>query len=339
MAVSISELTDESPSRICPSCGAGNLRTSSVCYRCGETIPLHGDNLPAPKGGPLVGDDQITIRVAWGIGVNALRLVRRTRSLLLFPLLGGGSAIGALALLGLAFYSLHPNLATLPFWAVGHLGWVFLFIVLAYLSAVAISTVFLAGLIGASVIALEGGHPQLRDGWRVARAHLGPLLAWSLVDATVGLALQVAARRLGWVGAIVGIAGGIAWGISTYFVVQVLVLEKQRIGPSLARSARIIRYLFGDVVFADIVADLLLAAGSILFIGTVTVGLVGMLLNGYSSGYLLLAAVGVVGGIFLMVLGSAVATVVQTGLFRYAVTGTLDRALFPARMERTSTAV
>ena len=219
----------------------------------------------------------------------------------------------------------------------GHLAWVLLFLALAYLVAVIVSTVFLAGLIGASVSALEGRNPQLRDGWRVARAHLGPLIAWSLLDATVGLLVQVVARRLGVAGGIVGIARGIAWGISTYFVVQVIVLEHQRIAPSVARSARIIRHLFGAVVFSDILADLFLAAELILFIGTAVLGGVGMLLNGSSAVYLLLATLGTIGGTFLMLVGSAVAMLVQTGLFRYAVTGTLDRALFPARLDRPST--
>jgi hypothetical protein len=334
MAISRTELTSEIADRVCPACGAKNLRTSATCYACGEAIPLHGDSLPAPRGGPLVGDDEITIPVAWRIGVNSLRLVARNRSLLVFPIVGGAAAIGALALLGLGLYSLHPNLSTLLFWAVSHPLWPILFAVAAYVTVVTVSTIALAGLIGASVLALQGGQPRARDGWRIARAHLGILLAWSLLDATVGLVLELVSRRLGILGAIAGMAGGIAWGLSTYFVVQVLVLEQPRIRPSIARSARIMRHLFGDVVFSDILAELLTAAGLILVIATLVVGTLETFVHGYAADYLLLGAVGVVAGTLLMILGATVAVVVQTGLFRYAVTGTLDPSLFSNALGR-----
>lgn len=334
MAISSSELASEVADRICPACGAKNLRTSTACYVCGQSISPYDAYFPPPQGGPLVGDDKITVRVAWRIGVNSLRLVGRNRSLLVFTLAGEGASLGALALLGLGLYSLHPHLSTLPLWAVYHLPWAILFLVAAYVSVVVLSTVALAGLVGASVLALQGGQPSVRDGWRVARAHLGILIVWALLDATVGLVLELLSRRLGIVGGILKIAGGIAWGLATYFVVQVLVLEVPRIRPSIRRSARIMRHLFGDVVFSNILAELLAVVGLLLMLGTLGLSAVETIAHGYSVDYVLLSVGAVVAGTFLLILGSTVSAVVQTGLFRYAVTGTLDPTLFLSALRR-----
>lgn len=328
MAISTAELVSETADRVCPACGAKNLRTSTACYACGHEISSHGVYYPPPTGGPLVGDDQITIRVAWRIGVNSWRLVGRNPSLLVFPLVGGGASLAALAVLGLGFYSLHPNVSTLPIWTVYHLLWAILFLVAAYVVVVVLSTIAMAGLIGASALALQGARPTARDGWRLARAHLRVLIVWALLDATVGLVLSVLARRAGITGGILGLVGGIAWGLGTYFVVQVLMLETPRLRWSIGRSAQLMRHLFGDLVFSDILADLFAAAGLVLVLGTFGVSIEQTAIHGFSVGYLLLSAGGLVAGTYLMILGSTVSAVVQTGLFRYAVTGTLDPTLF-----------
>lgn len=328
MEISRAELGSEVADRVCPACGAKNLRTSTECYACGSDISSSTAYFPVPKGGPLVGDDEITIRGAWRIGVNSLRLVGRNSSLLVFPLVGGGASLAALALLGLGFYSLHPDLSTLPIWTVYHLPWAILFLAAAYVAVVVLFTIAAAGLIGASVLALQGERPRAQDGWRVVRAHLGVLVAWALLDATVGLALDVLARRVGLVGGIVALVGGLAWGLGTFFVVQVLVLETPHLRPSIGRSAQLMRHLFGDLVFSDILADLLAGAGLVLILGAFGFGAWETAAHGYGLGYLLLAAGGLAAGTFLMMVGITVAAVVQTGLFRYAVTGTLDPTLF-----------
>jgi len=328
--VSAADLSDQAADRVCQACGAPNLRTSSRCYACGQELPLpgHGDQMPAPKGGPLTGDDKITIRLAWRLGVNSFRVVARNPSLLLFPLVGGGGALGALALLGLGIYLLHPNPSTLPFWFLTQPNWFVLFAVAAYVSVVIVTTLALAGLVGATALALQGGHPSVRDGWRVARKHIGRVIIFGLLDATVGLALALLARRLGFLGGVLRVVAGLAWWLATYFVVQVLVLEDQPLLPSIYRSARFMRHLFGDVVFSNILASLLTVVGLVLLLGGVIYGTIATLLWGPSAVYLGLALGGGIGGLFLMLIGSTVSVVVTTGLYRYAATGELDPTLF-----------
>jgi hypothetical protein len=331
MGVSAADLTSDAPDRVCPSCGAGNLRTSAACYRCGASLWGATPTSAPPPSGPLVGDDRITIRRAWHLGLNALRLVGRNRSLLVFPLVGSVATFATVALLGLGLYWLHPDLGTFALWAFGHPYWPIAFAVTGYVTSVVVSMLALAGLVGASVVALEGRRPTVSDGWRVARTHLGSLLAWSLLDATVGLLLQLVTSRMRVAGAVLRIAGGIAWGISTYFVVQVLVLERQPIPASIARSARIIRYLFGDVLFSDIVAGLLAGAGVFLAAGAFVALVLGLPGSAGSVPWIVGAAGGILAGTFLLLLGSTTATLVQTGLFRYAVTGRLDPTLYPGK--------
>lgn len=326
--ISPAELTSEQADRFCPNCGAGNLRTSIRCYVCDAELDSYAVTSPPPRGSPLVGDDQITIRGAWRLGVNSLRLVIRYPALLAFPVIGGCTAVLSLVLLGVGLYSLHPDEQTFLLWAVHNPLWPILFAVVAYLAMVIVSVVTLAGMIGATSLSLQGQRPTVRGGFRIARAHLGTLIAWSVLDASVGVILEVVTRRMGLAGAIIRVAGGIAWGLATYFVVQVLVLERPAIRPAIARSARIMRHMFGDVVFSNILAELLAAVGLLVIVGGMLPVLFGLFMVGVSPWAFYLCPVGLVAGGFLVALGSAVSGVVQTALFRYAVTGTLDANLF-----------
>src|SRR5262245_58891346 len=45
-------------------------------------------------------------------------------------------------------------------------------------------------LVSAAMIRLQGGNPSLGDGFRAASQHIGPILGYALISATVGLILN-----------------------------------------------------------------------------------------------------------------------------------------------------
>ncbi len=81
----------------------------------------------------------------------------------------------------------------------------------------------------------------INDGLSNATKHIGSILAWSLVSATVGIILQVLEDNVGFIGQIaVALIGG-AWSLVTFFVVPILVLEDKGVVDSVKDSVSLIK--------------------------------------------------------------------------------------------------
>lgn len=106
-------------------------------------------------------------------------------------------------------------------------------------------------LVGAAMIRLRGGDPTVRDGFEIAMQHLSQIVGYAAISATVGLILRVLRERGGIAGAIASAIGGMAWGLATYLVVPVLVVED--IGPvdAVKRSASLLRRTWGEQIVGN----------------------------------------------------------------------------------------
>lgn len=72
-----------------------------------------------------------------------------------------------------------------------------------------------------------GEDVSVRDGLAVARTRWAPILAWSLVAATLGAVLSLAERigHFGWIERLVAMLLDIAWGAATFFVIPALAAD------------------------------------------------------------------------------------------------------------------
>lgn len=188
--------------------------------------------------------------------------------------------------------------------------------VLGFLFYVAMSFVtifFNAAVIGAATERLEGRPASLAIGLGLARRHLGRILVWSVITATVGMVLRLIQERAGLLGRLAAGIVGIAWSAITFFVVPVLLYEPVTAPEAIGRSARIFKARWGEQ-----------------FTGNVTIGLA-VALVGVAVALPLVAVSAVVPvvGIPLLVLaigflaaaGAACAGVFNAALYRYAVAG------------------
>lgn len=133
-----------------------------------------------------------------------------------------------------------------------------------------------SALIGAAMIRLDGGDPTVRDGFRIASEHIGAIIGYAAIAATVGMILQMiqnAARESdNMVVAIIGsIFSGLlefAWNLITFLVVPVLVVEN--IGPieAIKRSGSLLKQTWGENLAASF------SMGVIQFLVMLAVGLV-----------------------------------------------------------------
>ena len=140
------------------------------------------------------------VKLCWGV-------LQQDKELVVFPIV---STIGVLIVTA-SF--VVPGFFT-GFWqgvsdnGVGVSFWVL--VVLFYLVQYLVIVFFNAALVSAAIIRLTGGDPTLGDGLRGAWSHIGAILGYAAIAATVGLALQILRERAGFAGAIIAALGGMA---------------------------------------------------------------------------------------------------------------------------------
>ncbi len=271
-----------------------------------------------------------TFSDSWKLTKTAFRLIFEDRALLVFPLLAGLSILGVLALLLVGEFALFaPGLGGPAPTNVAEAVGIVLFL-LAYFAMTFLGVYGTAALIGAATLKLDGQQPRAADGWRIARAHLGRLLVWALIAATVGLLIRaIAARFKGIVGVLIGVVAGLSWGVVTYFMIPVLLYEDQRPWPALKRSAHLFGSTFGRTLVTNLVLGLLLGLGIFAAFLLLVFGIVeaagGAIVLGLG-----LIGVGIAVGVIVALIGAAAEGILRAALYRYATTGKIDPDLLPS---------
>jgi hypothetical protein len=188
------------------------------------------------------------IRNSWALIKASAAVLRADKELIIFPIV---SSIGVLVvMISFAF----PMFLTGFFESLfegksGILGYLvgFLFYVVQYFVIIFANS----ALVGAAMIRLRGGDPTVGDGFRIATKHIGSIVGYVLLSATVGMILRWLAERGKFVGRFVSSLGGLAWNLATYLVVPVLVVEE--VGPmeAIKRSANLLKKTWGEQIVGN----------------------------------------------------------------------------------------
>jgi hypothetical protein len=264
------------------------------------------------------------MRRSWDLVKSSWGVLRADRELLLYPVASGIVTFVAVALVGLVWLVSGG----LDRWNDESFG--VLDLVLAFIFYFIVSTVvifFNSALIAAANIRLEGGDPTLSDGFRIAVSHLGAILGWAAIAATVGLVLQALRERGGVAGAVVSLIGNMAWSVITFLVVPVLVIEG--VGPieAIKRSASLLRKTWGEQIIGNFSIGLVI--GLTFLAALVAGGIIVVALFSVAAVLGVLAAIVLVAGLILLALiGTALSGIFNVALYRYAV-GKDSSAFFP----------
>ena len=260
--------------------------------------------------------DMGRIGSGWALTKTSLRVLRKDKELLVFPLISGLVLILLLAgfiggmFVAFGFDALFGGAST----------WLFVVVMAVYyILAFFVSFFFNAAVVGAATIRLNGGNPTLADGLRIARQNAGRIFLWAVFAGTVAMILRAIQERLGFLGKIIIGLVGIAWSLATYFVVPVLIYEKLGPWAAVKRSAHLFKTTWGETLvggFSMGAIFVLLGLAGILFVvvGAAVGGITGLLVG---------LVVAVVYWIVLGLIASAASSILIAALYRYATTGKL----------------
>jgi hypothetical protein len=252
---------------------------------------------------------------------NVLRL---DKELMLFPLMSGIATVLVAASFIAPIFMIGPEIfvegegASYTAYAFGFLFYLVQYFVIFF---------FNAALVGAALIRLDGGDPTVSDGLAIASKRVGSILGYAAIAATVGMVLRFIAERAGFLGRIVTGLIGLAWTLTTYLTVPILVTKD--IGPvdAVKESVAIFKRTWGEQVVGNFGMSL---AVTLMGISWTCVGFLMMFLASPMGAYAVAPAIAiwVLGYVFLALFASALNGIYTAALYRYAITG--DAGYFDA---------
>ena len=209
-------------------------------------------------------------------------------------------------------------------------GGVYLAIAGLTLALAFISIFFRAALVSGAHERMMGGDPTVRSAIAGALERLPKLFGWAVITTIVGSILRAMEQRAGLLGRIVVNMVGMAWAVTTFLVIPVIVIENSGAVDSTKRSVALFRHTWGENLSAQVGFGLI---GFLAFIPIVILAAIGATI-GTLLGFVLIA-VAVMAGIALITVLSALRAIFQTALYHYAV-GTELAAELDATMLRDS---
>jgi len=192
---------------------------------------------------------------------------------------------------------------------------------------------FNAALVFCALESSAGKKLSLRTGLATAAGRLPQILAWTFVATTIGVILSVLKNflkdRLGFLGALLGGVGELAWSATTYFVVPVLVVDGVRPIEAVKRSSSILRRTWGEAAIGEGglgVISVLLVIPVVLVMGLVAAA-------GADTATAVAFAAVVPYVLALMVVFTALGTIFRTGVYIFATTGNAPSCMDPVLLQ------
>jgi hypothetical protein len=261
---------------------------------------------------------------SWELVKTSAQVLKADKELMIFPLISALALIVVSVVFFLPVTFLAGDLASE---GGGIVGYVILF--LFYVVQYSVIFFFNSALVGATMIRLDGGDPTVADGLRIARERLPSILGYALIAATVGMVLQIAKERAGFLTKIVISMVGMAWNLATYLVVPVLVTHDLSPLDAIRESAKVLKKTWGEQIAGNVGIGMVFGVGfvllALLFIPAII--LVGMT----GSGFLIFAVIAlfVLAFLALGLLNATLSGIYSAALYRFATQG--DAGMFDSQ--------
>lgn len=250
----------------------------------------------------------------WSLMGASWHLLRKDKEILVFPLISG-----VCCLLVLASFAV-PVIMSGAWRSAGEstpggshvLRYATLF--LFYFCNYFVIVFFNAAIVACAKIRMEGGNPTISNGLQAASARLSLIAGWALIQATAGLILRVIEDRSERLGTIVAGLLGMAWTVTSFLVVPILVIEDSGPVDALKESAALLRKTWGEQLIGNFSFGLVFFFLAIPAFFFIAVGFVSGSGAGVIAG-VILSAVYLIG---LALIQSALQAIFQAALYLYA---------------------
>jgi hypothetical protein len=258
------------------------------------------------------------IKNSWELIKASVAVLWADKELIVFPIV---SAIGVLVvtvsfMFPMFLAGLFDSLLLGQFQVLG-IGAAFIFYLVQYFVIIFAN----AALIGAVMIRLGGGDPTVGDGFRIAMEHIGSIVGYALISATVGVVLRLISQRKNIIWRIAASIFGLAWNLASFLVVPVIVDEG--IGPieAIKKSTNLLKETWGEQIVGKFSIGLIF--GPLMFL-TFLLGFPVIALA-VSTNSVLVIALAFLGFVLLLVfmglINSTLSGIYGAALYRYAVEG------------------
>jgi hypothetical protein len=248
------------------------------------------------------------VKVSWGI-------LMEDKKLLAFPVMSGIVTLLVIATFILPLIFTNGMLETNT---IAGIVLLFLFYVVSYFVVI----FFNVGLISCVNARLHGQSMRVGEGLSAAARHIGSILVWAIIAATVGLILRLIEERVGFLGQIAaGLVGGI-WTLVTMFVVPVLVFEEKGVFEAMKESLGLFKKTWGESVVGSLSIGLVFfAIGIVAFVLVFATLFLGNPIIFLAAGALFIVIIAI-----LAILASAMQGIFVVALYTYAKTGQVPSA-------------
>lgn len=167
----------------------------------------------------------ILMKASWGV-------LKQDKEMLLFPIIAGITLLILFAsFIAPLFKFLSNNEGVVSFLLI------FIFYYITYF----VMIFFNAALIACAKIRIDGGDPTVRDGLNVAFSHLFYIAGWAFISSSVGALLRILEARFEFVGKVVSGVLGMAWSMTSFLVIPILVIEGKDPFNSFKESAKLLK--------------------------------------------------------------------------------------------------
>jgi hypothetical protein len=163
----------------------------------------------------------------------------------------------------------------------------------------------------------------------MAAKSLPQIIIWSLISSTVGTILRAVAERTGIIGQIVVGLLGMVWSLATFFVVPLLIVERQTAFKALKGSGSMLKRTWGEQIIGN--AGIGMAIGLLMLLGFIPIA-IGVAVAIQTEIFVPLIVGSLVAVAYWLILGTisaALAGIYQTALYMYASTGTAPSNFSP----------
>jgi len=264
---------------------------------------------------------------------SSWEVLKQEKQLVLFPLISGVCCLLVVISFAASLWPAGgiPSPEKMRQNPVLYYGLLFVFYFVNYLIVI----FFNSALVTCAILRMRGGEATFSTGINAALSRLPQIAGWALVSATVGIVLRILEDRSRLVGRLVAGLLGMAWSVTTFFVVPILVVEKKGPFGAVRESAALLRKTWGEQLIGAFGFGLVFFLLSLPGFIAIVVGFL-MLPAMPPLGVLVIAA----GMIYVMSLGlvqSTLQTIFQAAVYLYARDGRAPRAFGEADLSAAMT--